>query len=267
LEVLRSVQHYRDPLTSLPAPTGYEAALTYIPAQAAEQEGIRVSSAVHDFNNFLSVILSHASVAANRLPIDSPIRSNLDRITRTARRAAELTSQMQADIRSRGIEYALIDLNQVVLETVDLLNPKLSPKAEVSMHLASDLGLVLANDLQLQQVLMNLLLNAADAIQELPGRITLTTRNLLMTEARHSRPTTLAAGEYILLQVEDTGIGMNQEILEHIFEPFYTTKATGTGIGLSSMLGIIQTYRGGVEVYSTLGYGTMFRVFLPAFAD
>jgi signal transduction histidine kinase len=261
------VQHYQDYSADSGSNAEFAASITVFSDKQLDLDGVKISGIVHDFNNLLAIILTHTSIALNKLPLDSPSRSYLERAVRTARRTAELSSQLLADMKSRRIESAPLDLNQVILETVDLLNPRLTPKAEVTLRLASDLHLVLANDSQLQQVIMNMLLNAADAIHKMPGHITVTTRNLIVPETRHHMPNMPPSGNYICLQVDDTGVGMDQETMNHIFEPFFTTKAAGTGIGLTTTLGIIHAHRGGVQVLSTPGRGTIFRVYLPGLSD
>lgn len=263
------MQHYLDSSIrgQFARPAEYSAALSLFADTSKDANGFKVSGIVHDFNNLLAVILTHTSIALNKLPVDSPARSHLERAVRTARRTAELSSQLLADIKSRRIESALLDLNQVILETVDLLNPRLTPKAQVALHLASDLHQILANDSQLQQVIMNLLLNAADAIQKLPGHITVRTSNLTAPATRHEVANQPPAGDYVCLEVVDDGIGMDQPTIEQIFEPYFTTKPAGTGIGLTATLGIIHAHSGGVQVFSQPDRGTIFRVLLPAVGE
>jgi signal transduction histidine kinase len=232
-----------------------------------DQSGVKISGVVHDFNNLLAIILTHTTIALNKLPIDSPARSHLERAVRTARRTAELSSQLLADMKSRRTESAPLDLNQVILETVDLLNPRLTPKAQVALHLVSDLYQVLGNDAQLQQVIMNLLLNAADAITMPSGQISISTSNVTVPETRHEIANLPSPGNYVCLQVVDNGLGMDQASIDRIFEPYYTTKPAGTGIGLTATLGIIHAHRGGIQVFSKPAFGTCFRVLLPAVAD
>jgi signal transduction histidine kinase len=243
------------------------ASILLLPGQATDPDATKISGAVHDFNNLLAIILTHTTIALNKLPSDSPARGYLERAVRTARRTAELSNQLLADMKSRRVTPASLNINQVILETLDLLNPHLSTKAEVVLQLAGDLNQVVANDLQLQQVIMNLLLNAADSILGSIGRITITTRNFTAPETRHPVPNTLQPGRYVCLQVEDTGTGMDQETLNRIFEPYFTTKPTGTGVGLTTTLGIVHAYQGAVRVLSMSGRGTVFQVFLPAFKD
>jgi signal transduction histidine kinase len=238
-----------------------------LPGQATDPDATKISGAVHDFNNLLAIILTHTTIALNKLSADSPARAYLERAVRTVRRTAELSNQLLADMKSRRVSPASLNINQVILETLDLLNPRLSTKAEVVLQLASDLNQVIANDLQLQQVVMNLLLNASDAILGPTGRITITTRNFTAPETRHPVPNTLQPGRYVCLQVEDTGTGMDQETLNRIFEPYFTTKPTGTGVGLTTTLGIVHAYQGAARVLSLPGRGTIFQIFFPAIKD
>lgn len=255
---------WRDELAT---PVGYSASLSLFVEQKVEQNSVKISGIVHDLNNLLAIILTHTTIALNKLPVDSPARSHLDRTVRTARRMAELSNQLLSDMKSQRVESALLDVNQVILETVDLLNPRLTPKAQVALHLASDLYPVLGNDSQLQQVIMNLLLNAADAIPARPGHITVSTDNVTVPEGRRPLANGPLPGNYVCLQVVDDGIGMDQQTLDYSFQPFYTTKPAGTGIGLTATLNIIHAHRGGIQVFSQPGHGTTFRILLPAVAE
>jgi two-component system, cell cycle sensor histidine kinase and response regulator CckA len=261
--------HHAPRREQLAVPVDYTASLSLfveqrVVEQQVEPSSIKISGIVHDFNNLLAIILTHTTIALNKLPVDSPARSHLDRTVRTARRMAELSNHLLADMKSRRIESALLDVNQVILETVDLLNPRLTPKAQVALQLASDLHPVLGNDSQLQQVIMNLLLNAADAIPARAGHITVSTANIMVPEGRRPMLNAPAPGHYVCLQVVDDGVGMDQPTLDHIFQPFYTTKPAGTGIGLTATLNIIHAHHGGIQVFSRPEQGTTFRVLLPA---
>lgn len=223
----------------------------------------QLSGIMHDFNNLLGMILSHTQIALVRLPADIPERDILERAVRTTRRAAELSGQLMALLKGRTIELGLLDLNQIIAESIELLLPKLQNRIEVIQKLAPDLDLVLGNDVQFRQVVMNLLLNASDAIEQKSGWIMVDTRNLYIPERYYRDASVLPPGNYLCLQISDSGIGMEQETLKHIFEPYFTTKRTGTGIGLHSTLAIIHAHKGAVQVFSTLGRGTTFQIFLP----
>jgi two-component system, cell cycle sensor histidine kinase and response regulator CckA len=223
----------------------------------------QLNGIMHDFNNLLGMILSNAQLALFKLPVDFPDRQPLERVVRTTRRAAELSGQLVALLKGRKIEVALLDFNDLVAESIDLLVPKLHSRLEVIQNLAPDLELVLGNDIQFRQVLMNLLLNAIDAIGQASGRISVNTRNLYAPETRYPDTHTLPPGNYICLQVSDSGVGIDQGTLGHIFEPYFTTKRTGTGIGLHMTLAIVHAHRGAMQVFSTPGRGATFQVFLP----
>lgn len=226
----------------------------------------QASGILHDFNNLLAIILSHTNIALSKLTNDSPVRPNLERAMRATRRAADLSNQLAMNLSRRQDEVAFCEPNGVMQEVIDLLEPKIASKAVLEQQLAPDLFAVAVPRLRLQQVLMNLLLNAVEAIQTPPGLITVVTTNRYL-EAQG--PTRLGqpefpTGQYVLLQVSDTGIGMNQSMLNTIFEPYFTTKATGTGVGLSTTIGIVHAYQGILQVTSTPGVGSTFRVFFPA---
>lgn len=226
----------------------------------------QTSGIVHDFNNLLAVILSHTSSAVGKLPADHPARQNLERAMRATKRAADLSNQLSLSLSRRRNEGAYVEPNEVIKEVIELLELKLTAKAAVECRLDPGLCSVGIPPLRMQQIVMNLLLNAAEAIQTGPGQITVTTCNRRIQE---DTPIGLASpalpvGHYVLIQVSDNGIGMDQETLNLIFEPYFTTKATGTGIGLSTTLGIIHSYQGIMQVFSTPSVGSTFRVFLPA---
>jgi signal transduction histidine kinase len=256
----------------LPGSTRYSdsTADAFQPMQGVSQQpgagsltDLEIGGIIHDFNNFLAIILSHTSIALSKLPADNPARSYLERAVRTTRRAADLSGQLLADIKNHRVEAAPLDLNQIIWELVELLTPKLGHQVELKLQLAPNLRHLLGNDVQFRQVILNLLVNALEAIEEAPGWITITTRNLTVPESRYIDVDALPIGDYVCLQVSDSGVGMDQVTLSRIFEPYFTTKLTGTGIGLSATLGIIQSHRGAIQVFSTPGFGSTFQLFLP----
>lgn len=232
----------------------------------AYDENWQASGILHDFNNLLAIILSHTNIAMSKLPVDSPGRPNLERAMRATRRAADLSNQLSLSLSRSQDDVTYCEPNEIVEEVIELLEPKIATKAHLEKQLAPELYAVAVPRLRIQQVLMNLVLNAVEAIRLLPGRITITTANFVVEEqqADHVEEPQLPVGHYVLLQVKDTGIGMDQTTLNSIFEPYFTTKATGTGIGLSTTLGIIHTYQGIMQVFSTPDVGTTFRVLFPA---
>lgn len=229
----------------------------------------QASGFIHDFNNLLAIILSHTSIALSKLPADSSIRSNLDRAARATRRAADLSNQLSSNLSRNADEVAYAEPNAIIEEVAALLEPKIAAKADLQLLLDPKLFAVAVPRLRVQQIIMNLLLNAAEAIDAPPGQITVITANRYIEnhEPMQVGQSELPTGHYSLIQVSDTGVGMNQEILNSIFDPYFTTKATGTGIGLSTTLGIVHAYQGIIQVHSTPGVSSTFRIFLPALED
>jgi len=232
--------------------------------QNAEHNEWWSTGALHDFNNLLAIILSHSSIALTKLPVEHPARRYIERTVRATKRAADISSQLLIDVSHQLTQLVSIDLNRVVQDTVELLEPKLINKAEIKFQLKTNLNPVLANVIQMQQVMMNLLLNAAEAIEQPPGRITISTGNTSGLEAYQKIGLqSVPLEDYVYFQVIDTGIGMHQAVLNRIFEPQFTTKSTGTGIGLAATIDIIKTHKGAIRVCSTPSVGTTFQVFLP----
>lgn len=232
---------------------------------ASYGENWQVSGIVHDFNNLLAIILSHTSIALTKLPADSPARQNLERTIRATKRAADLSSQLSFSLVHQQGEQAYAEPNALIQEIVDFVEPRATAQAALVWQPACDLSAVAMPGLRLQQVTLNLLLNAIEAIQEIPGQITLITYNHTVhdDEQGHGHQE-VPPGQYVVIQIADTGIGIDQETLNVIFEPYFTTKANGLGIGLNTVLGLVHSYQGIVQVVSTPGAGSTFRIFLPA---
>lgn len=224
---------------------------------------IEISGVIHDFNNLLAIILSHTAIALNKMAVDSPARTYLERALRTTKRAADLSGRLLANIKNHKVEAAALDLNQIIWELVELLTPKLGQNVALTLQLTPNLSHIIGNDVQFRQVILNLLMNAIEAVEETRGWITITTRNLTVPESHYIDIDALPVGDYVCLQISDSGVGMDQVTLHHIFEPYFTTKLTGTGIGLSVTLGIVQLHRGAIQVFSTPGFGSTFQLFLP----
>ncbi|GEM_PF-1259541 len=233
---------------------------------ASYGENWQASGIIHDFNNLLAIILSHTSIALTKLPAESTGRQNLDRAIRATKRAADLSSQLSFSLSHQQDDKAYTEPNALIQEVIELLEPQTVVKAALEWHPDCELFAVAVPRLRLQQVMMNLLLNAVEAIQVIPGQITLATYNHSVQDDQQKgmgQPA-LPPGHYAVIQITDTGMGMDQETLNVIFEPYFTTKATGMGIGLSTVLGIVHSYQGIVQVFSTPGIGSTFRIFLPA---
>ncbi len=237
-----------------------------VQSQKLESLGVLAGGIAHDFNNLLTGMLGYASLCRMRLPPDDPISEDLKRIERAAQRAAELCQQMLAYAGRGQFVVRPIDLNALTQEMTQLLATVLSKKAVLKYNLAVGLPAVQADATQVRQVVMNLITNASDAIGERSGVITLST-GLIDADARYLaeiQADGLAPGRYVYLEVSDTGCGMTDEVRAKIFDPFYTTKFTGRGLGLAAVLGIIRGHKGAIKVYTQPGRGSTFKVLFPA---
>jgi PAS domain S-box-containing protein len=221
----------------------------------------------HDLNNMLMSILGSASFVVRRLPADSPEVSELQRLSLAANRSAKLTQQLLAFARRDMIQPQQLDVNTVVTEAVHLLRPLLRRTIDLELELAPGLEQVMADKSRLDQVVVNLVLNARDAMPQ-GGRVILETASVELGPTyleRHAQ-VSIKAGRYVMLAVSDTGHGMDRETLSHIFEPFYTTKPVGqgTGLGLATVYGSVKQAGGRVWAYSEPDIGTVIKVYLPA---
>jgi len=236
-------------------------------AQKMESLGVMAGGIAHDFNNILMAVMGNAELALQEISPLSPGRESLQEIVTAARHAAELCRQMLAYAGRASFSAQPIAIAAVVEEMGHLLKTSISKKAILNLHLADGLPLVQADPSQIRQVVMNLVINASDAIGERSGAITVTV-GATRCDADYLRQTeldnTLAPGLYIHLEVADTGCGMDAQTRERIFEPFYTTKFTGRGLGLAAVLGIVRAHNGALKVYSEPGKGTTFKILLPA---
>ncbi|MBI1951423.1 MAG: response regulator, partial [Acidobacteria bacterium] len=236
-----------------------------VQAQKMESIGTLAGGIAHEFNNILASILGYASHIESLTTSDNPIQREAATIARQARRAAELTQQMVAF--ARGGQYSLepVDLNRSIAETVSLLSKSIDPRIVVEVRPDPDLPCVEADTGQIQQVLMNVAVNAAEAMPE-GGRITFETRVAHLDQGYVRSQPGLAPGDYVEVVVGDTGAGMSIDVADRAFEPFFTTKTSGkgTGLGLSVVYGIVRNHKGHISIGSTPGLGTTVRVYLPA---
>jgi signal transduction histidine kinase/ActR/RegA family two-component response regulator len=236
-------------------------------AQKLESLGVLAGGIAHDFNNLLMGILGNADLALVRLAPASPINGHLQNIATTARRAADLTRQMLA-YSGRG-QFALceLDLREVVREIAGLLKVTLSKKVILIFDFADEIPVVEGDATQLRQIVMNLISNASDAMGDREGAIRVSVGSMWCDRACLSDSyidEKLPEGDYVFLDVVDTGCGMDDQTRHRVFDPFFTTKFTGRGLGMASALGIIRGHRGAIKIASRVGEGTTIRVLLPA---
>ncbi len=236
-------------------------------AQKLESLGVLAGGVAHDFNNLLVAILGQTSLALARLPTESPAYKAIGKAARAAERAADLTRQLLAYSGRGHFQVRLLNLNDLIQDNLHLFEVAVPKHVQLRSELAQDLPLVEADAGQMQQVIMNLILNGAEALGKKPGSVTVTTgvqtlrdSDLLMW---HITGEPLSLGHYVVLEVMDNGQGMDKETVQRIFDPFFTTKHTGRGLGLAAVLGIVRGHRGGIRVYSEVGKGTVFKVLLP----
>ncbi len=230
-------------------------------SQKMEAIGRLAGGVAHDFNNLLTAIIGYSQIAAIRPGVPAPALIDLKEITSAAHRAAALTRQLLAFSRRQVLEPRVLNVNGVVTGIEVLLRRLIGEDIALVTDLATDVAPVLADPSQLEQVVLNLAVNARDAMPD-GGRLVLRTRMVEVPDHPLAMPDP-GAGPWVVLEVADTGVGMDEETRTHVFEPFYTTKELGTGLGLSTVYGIVQQSGGAVAVLSTLGQGTSFHVYLP----
>jgi PAS domain S-box-containing protein len=237
-------------------------------AQKMEAVGHLAGGVAHDFNNILGIVIGYGEAVLEQTRGDSAVRPKLEQIVRAAQRAASLTRQLLAFSRQQVLQPKVLDLNLVVSEMDDMLRRLIGEDVALVTRLGDGLGSVEADLSQLQQVVMNLAVNARDAMPE-GGRLTLETCNVEIDGAGAAGLPLLAPGPYVALVVSDTGVGMDASTRAQIFEPFFTTKqlGRGTGLGLSTVYGIVQQSGGAITVDSTPGVGSSFRFYLPRVAS
>lgn len=234
--------------------------------QRLESLGVLAGGIAHDFNNLLTGVLGNASLARLVVPQNGEAQAYLGEIEAVAVRAAELCKQMLAYSGKGRFEVQLLDLSALVQETAQLLHLSIAKNAVLRFNLSRELPPVMADPTQLRQVVMNLVINASEALSGKSGTISMNT-GVIRVDEDYVRSTAvadaIAPGDYVFLEVADNGVGMDAVTLSRIFEPFFTTKFTGRGLGLSAVLGIVRGHKGALKAYSEPGKGTMFKLLFP----
>jgi PAS domain S-box-containing protein len=235
-------------------------------SQKLESLGVLAGGIAHDFNNLLTGVLGNASLARMDLPADSPVQPYLEQIEVAAARAADLCKQMLAYSGKGRFVVHRLDLNALIVDTTRLLQVSISKRAVMKFQLADGLPVIMGDATQLRQVIMNLVINASEAISDKSGFVAVTTA---LTRADRSYlagayfARDLPEGDYVSLEISDNGGGMTPDVLAKIFDPFFTTKFTGRGLGLAAVLGIVRGHKGALKVFSEPGWGTTFKILLP----
>jgi PAS domain S-box-containing protein len=237
-------------------------------SERLESVGLLAGGIAHDFNNLLAIVLNYAAFIEDKLPDDAELRDDLLQIRRAAERGAVFTRQLLTFAHQRPVKVADLLLNELIPALQQMLRRSIPESIAIDLRLAPDLWTIRADAGQLEQLLLNLVVNAGDAMPD-GGTLLIETANARYDGTAAAQLPNLAPGPYVSVTVTDTGHGMTKEVLKHAFEPFFTTKPTGkgTGLGLATVYGITKQAGGNVSIYSEVGRGTSIRILLPAQLD
>ena len=233
-------------------------------SQKMEAIGRLAGGIAHDFNNLLTIIKGYSQLSLHELKEENPLKGNLEEINRASEKASDLTRQLLNFSRSQMMEMKVVDLNTLLRNLDKMLRRVIGEDVELITCLADDLGRIKVDPGQIEQVIMNLVVNAKDAIPS-GGKLAIETANVELDETYARSHIGVKPGHHVMLLVSDTGMGMGSEVKKKIFEPFFTTKEKnkGTGLGLSTVYGIVKQSGGDIWVYSEPGYGTTFKIYFP----
>ena len=237
-------------------------------ARRMEAVGRLAGGVAHDFNNLLTIIKGYVELALNRVASHPELRGNIQQIADAAERAVTVVRQLLAFSRKQVLKPKVLDLNSIVLNMDKMVRRLMSETVEMTTKVEKNLGAVRADPGQIEQVILNLIVNSRDAMPD-GGKLWIETKNVEVTVSFSSDQSSIKPGSYVMLSVKDTGVGISPDTLPHIFEPFYTTKESsrGTGLGLSTVYGIVKQSGGHIMVTSEVGKGTTFKVYLPRVED
>ena len=236
----------------------------FLQAQKMEAIGMLAGGIAHDFNNLLTVINGYSELMAGKVEVDSPLLKHILAIQKAGQRAANLTGQLLAFSRKQILQPKIVYLNEIIEKMITMIQRLIGERIEVKLDLAKDLGRIKVDPVKVEQILMNLAVNARDAMPD-GGTLLFKTQNYTIDKEFAETHTGAKTGQYVMFAVKDSGIGMNKEVQSRIFDPFYSTKdkALNTGLGLSTVYGIVKQSNGYIEVLSAPQQGTTFRIFLP----
>lgn len=236
-------------------------------AHKLESVGLLAGGIAHDFNNMLTAIIGYSNLSLRLLKEDDPLHSHIEEIKKAGQRSADLTHQLLAFSRQQVLQPVVIDLNEVITSTIKMLQRVIGEDINLTTTLNYRVGRIKVDPGQFSQIIMNLAVNARDAMPN-GGKLTIETANILLDQTYCRHHIGFLPGSYVMLAVSDSGMGMSDEVKRQIFEPFFTTKEVGqgTGLGLATVYGIVKQSGGNIEVYSEEGVGTSFKIYLPRVA-